>query len=177
MKKGCLRTILIMIVLTMFCTVPYKKYEGYLFTDIREGGTFELDATYNDSGTLTAVSGNPYTLKLLFWVVGGTLLDGKVLITQLELSTLSTEEVVYSIDENVDFEFEHSGGSSESASSPNAVYKIPGLKLKYKPYKLIVKYQFIDGDEQSDIRKIEGVFQTEYQEHLFNPVWSAWMGI
>ena len=175
MKKGCLWTMLIMIVLTMFCTVPYKKYEGYLFTDIRERGTFELDATYNDSGTLTAVSGNPYTLKLLFWVVGGTFLDGKVLIKQLELSTLSTGEVVYFIDENVEFEL--SGGSSESASSPNAVYKIPGLKLKYEHYKLIVKYQFIDGDEHSDVRTIEGIFHTEYHERWFNPIWSTWMSV
>ena len=176
MKKGCLWTLLIMVVLTMMCTVPYKKYEGYLFTDIREGGVFELDATYNSSGTLTAVSGNPYTLRFFFWT-GGKFLDGKVLITLLQLSTVSTDEVIYSIDENIELEFKRSVGASEDVSRYSAVYRVPDLKLKYEPYKLIVQYQFVDSEKRSDVRIIESIFQTEYEEHWFNPVWSTWMSV
>jgi hypothetical protein len=104
MKKGCLWTLLILVVLTMMCTVPYKKYKGYLFTNIRDGGIFELRATYDPSAALTAVSGNPYTLWLYFYT-GGVFLDGHVLIKHIELSTASTGEKIYSRQEEIKLAF------------------------------------------------------------------------
>jgi hypothetical protein len=159
----------------MMCTVPYKKYKGYLFTNIRDGGIFELRATYDPSAALTAVSGNPYTLWLYFYT-GGVFLDGHVLIKHIELSTASTGEKIYSRQEEIKLAFNRMQGSYKNSDS-HISHTISDLQLDFEPYRLKLEFQFIAEKNHSDIRSVDEIFQTAYEERWFNPVWSAWMGI